>query len=404
MLDDADAPRHVEWMLTRSAERDLIRRAQSSDANQREQAVKALLKAFRPYLQARIRPLERPGIDVADLDQEACLGFLRAVERFDLTRPEGLATYADLWVRGELRRFASRQRVIHLPQKVGQELAALRALIGELAEIAGREPTLVEIERESGIAQSRIRELLQIPEATIPLNTIENGEAGAGAEGRPGAWAGRAAALVDDVEEDVGSPIYDAAEVEALVDGYQGLRSQLEVSTSQLGEPRLRRRGGRLSNLVRLADLDRALQRASGRHFVALELAGLRDLPLRELEDLLKVRHSTFADRKQAGVRQVCRYLNGPKNGAAATRRVVFWRRLFAWNLGELRVQGEPVAFEIWARVGGAAELWTGTRSIPVRALAAFGEGWLLTPDLLGRKISWDDEVGPAASAASASQ
>jgi hypothetical protein len=85
-----------------------------------------------------------------------------------------------------------------------------------------------------------------------------------------------------------------------------------------------------------------------------------------------------------------CNWLN---NGEVEPppRRRVFWRRLFAWNLSELRAQGEPVAFEVWARVAGARELWTGERSIPVLALAAFGEGWLLTPELLGRSEETDD-------------
>jgi hypothetical protein len=85
-------------------------------------------------------------------------------------------------------------------------------------------------------------------------------------------------------------------------------------------------------------------------------------------------------------------WLNG--DGAAATvRRVVFWRRLFAWNLGELWLQGDaPVAFEVWARLGHARSIWTGSREIPIRALAGFGEGWLLTPELIGRTIEFDEE------------
>jgi hypothetical protein len=81
--------------------------------------------------------------------------------------------------------------------------------------------------------------------------------------------------------------------------------------------------------------------------------------------------------------------MNG--NEVAGIRRHVFWRRLFAWNLGELWLHGEPVALEVWGRLGQARELWTGQRAVPIRALAGFGEGWLLTPELLGRRVDWDE-------------
>ncbi len=267
----------------------------------------------------------------------------------------------------------------------------MRSQMTGLSDVLGREATLGELARESGTDAARIEELLAIPEAVVSLTAIENGEAGATPELRPGDWARRAAVLADEVEEEVTSANYDTGELGTLLDEYQGLRSQLEVRTSDFGEPRLRRRGNRISNLIRLVDLDHALQRVSGRQFVALELAGLRDLPLRELEALLSVRHSTLSDRKQAAVKWMCEWLNGSISGSVV-RRQVFWRRLFAWNLGELWVHGEPVAFEVWARMLDPAELWTGSRSIPIRALSAFGEGWLLTPELLGRTTDWDVE------------
>ncbi|MDQ3399464.1 MAG: sigma-70 family RNA polymerase sigma factor [Chloroflexota bacterium] len=388
--------RNTTRLLSPSAERELVRSAQAKYGAQSERAVDGLIKAFRPFLRARVAKFERAGVDAADLEQEARIGFVRAVERYDLARPERLSTYAELWVDGALRRYVSRQRLIHVPQRVGQELGDLRSQMTGLSDVLGREATLGELARESGTDAARIEELLAIPEAVVSLTAIENGEAGATPELRPGDWARRAAVLADEVEEEVTSANYDTGELGTLLDEYQGLRSQLEVRTSDFGEPRLRRRGNRTSNLVRLADLDHALQRVSGRQFVALELAGLRDLPLRELEALLSVRHTTFADRKKAGLRWMCSWLN---EGTAdcSPRRLVWWRRLFAWNLGELWIQGEPVAFEVWGRLMGAEELWTGERTIPIRPLAAFGEGWLLTPELLGRDIDWDEDEGLAA-------
>jgi RNA polymerase sigma factor (sigma-70 family) len=369
-------------------ERELIRRFQTGDAGAREDALRGLLKAFQPFLRARVIEALRSGVDFNDLEQEAQLGFMRAVERFDRRRATGLASYADLWVRGHLRRFVAQDRVIHIPERPARELAQLRSLMREHSGF-GAEPSLDELADATGRSPDRILELLQIPDCVVSLNEITDGEAAASSAHRPGAWARTAARLINEAEDEVHSDLYDTGEVESLVDEYQGLRSQLEVRTSALEEPRLRRRGSQVATLVRLVDLDRALQRVSGKQFVTLELAGLRDLQLRALQELVGVRHTTLAYRKKAGVKWMSSWMNG--NEVAGIRRHVFWRRLFAWNLGELWLHGEPVAFEVWGRLGQARELWTGQRAVPIRALAGFGEGWLLTPELLGRRVDWDE-------------
>jgi hypothetical protein len=376
--------------LSQRAERELICRVQSGRYSEREHAVSVLLTAFKPFLSARTAPFRGYAVDAADLEQEARAAFVRAVERFDLSRTTRLSSYASRWVDGALRRFVAGDWLIRVPQRTGRELAQVRRVRLEFVDAFGKEPTLVELEKGTGLSSARIVELMQVPEATVSLGAIANGEAGFVKEARPGGWARAAAVLADEAEEEVTSDSYEPGEVSVLVDEYQSLRSQLEIRTSAFDEPRLRRRGARIANLVRLTDVDRALQRASDRQFVALEFAALRDLPLRELESLFNVRHTTFADRRRAGVTWIARWLNGHEPDSRV-RRFVFWRRLFAWNLGELRIHGEPVAFEVWARMADARELWTGTRSIPVRALAVFGSGWLLTPEVLGRSIDWDD-------------
>jgi RNA polymerase sigma factor (sigma-70 family) len=390
-------PQGISWL----EERELVRRFQTGDARDRDRALRALLKAFRPFLRARIAEAHRSSVDLGDLEQEALLGFVRAVERFDLTRTTRLSSYAQPWVQGRLRRFVAKDRVIHIPEQPARELAHLRSVMREYSEALGAEASLNELADATGQTAGRILELLQIPDGVVSLSEIIDGEAATTSANRPGGWARTAAALIGDAEEEVHSDIYNTGEVGSLVDEYQGLRSQLEVRTTPFEEPRLRPRGSHVSTLVRLVDLDRALQRVSGKQFVALELAGLRDLQLRKLEEFLGVRHTTLADRKKAGVKWVCAWLNG--NTEADVRRHVFWRRLFAWNLGELLVFGEPVAFEVVARLGAARELWTGTRSIPVRAMEVFGEGWLLTPELLGRETDWGEDTDAEAEPRAAS-
>ena len=233
--------RNTTRLLSPSAERELVRSAQAKYGAQSERAVDALIRRS-GRSSARVAKYLSARASTRQISNKRRIGFVRAVERYDLARPERLSTYAELWVDGALRRYVSRQRLIHVPQRVGQELGDLRSQMTGLSDVLGREATLGELARESGTDAARIEELLAIPEAVVSLTAIENGEAGATPEVRPGDWARRAAVLADEVEdeveEEVTSANYDTGELGTLLDEYQGLRSQLEVRTSDLGEPR----------------------------------------------------------------------------------------------------------------------------------------------------------------------
>ena len=83
-------------MLTAERERDLVARAQSGDAA----AEGELLKAFEPLIRQRARRL--PPNMREDAEQEARIGALEAIRRFDPGRGMRLATVMQWWVHGQL--------------------------------------------------------------------------------------------------------------------------------------------------------------------------------------------------------------------------------------------------------------------------------------------------------------
>ncbi len=381
-----------EW-LSEEAERALLRLIQNGSTDQRDRAFASLVREFRPLLDSAVDRAATYEAEKDDLSQVARLAMLRAADRFDLTRDERFASYASPWVEGAIRRYRATDAAVRLPEGRSRQLARVESVAATLHAELGRQPTDGEIADRTDLKVSLVRELRMTPRVRWSLAEIENGEAQVlQNRNRPGGWA-RAVAAQPDVcgDGDLGaSPDeYSVGEVEALIVEYQSLRSQVELRPSPLGEPRLRR-GDPLPALIRLIDLDLALQRIpSTPQFAVTEIVGLRQATFRQAGSLLTLPHTTLKSRSNAAVRWLTKQMNRNQD-SAPVRRHVFWRRLFAWNLGELWLHGEPLAFEVWARLGQAGELYTGKLSIPVAAMAVFGDGWLLTPEAVGRS-DWDD-------------
>lgn len=93
-------------------EGELLRRAKQGDRHAQE----AILWRYRPLIEARARTFARPGVDRDDLVQEGVLSVLRAIRRFDESRANGFAAFAEVCVRRRLISLADRaKRHVELP-------------------------------------------------------------------------------------------------------------------------------------------------------------------------------------------------------------------------------------------------------------------------------------------------
>ena len=117
------------------------------------------------------------GADADDLYQLGCLGFLKAVEGFDLEFGTQFSTYAVPKIAGEIRRFLRDDGAVKVSRTIKEQAATIKSVRNRLANALGREPTIMEISRQTGFTPEEIA-LAETATAATESIQRETGEDG----------------------------------------------------------------------------------------------------------------------------------------------------------------------------------------------------------------------------------
>jgi RNA polymerase primary sigma factor len=161
-------------LLTPAEERELARRKDLGD----EDAKRKLIESNLRLVMSITRNYTRASVPLLDLIQEGNLGLIRAVEKFDYRMGYKLSTYATWWIRQAITRaLADQGRTIRLPVHVAEQVRKVMRARRVLAQKLNREPLLEEIATESGFPPERVRELFDLVEDPVSLETpVGDGE------------------------------------------------------------------------------------------------------------------------------------------------------------------------------------------------------------------------------------
>ena len=117
------------------------------------------------------------GVEADDLYQLGCLGFLKAVEGFDVAFGTQLSTYAVPKIAGEIRRFLRDDGVVKVSRSLKEQSITIKSVRNRLTGVLGREPTIQEISHQTGFSPEEIA-LAETATAATESIQRENGDEG----------------------------------------------------------------------------------------------------------------------------------------------------------------------------------------------------------------------------------
>lgn len=157
--------------MSRTAE--LIRKAKEGD----KQAAETLILENSGLIWSIARRYMGRGVETDDLYQLGCLGFLKAIDGFDLEFGTQFSTYAVPKISGEIRRFLRDDGAVKVSRGLKEQSAAIKGMRSKLTSLFGREPTIQEIADQLGLSPEEIAIAETATAATESIQQ-ENGEDG----------------------------------------------------------------------------------------------------------------------------------------------------------------------------------------------------------------------------------
>ena len=131
---------------------ELIASAQAGDA----EASEKLVTENSGLIWSVTRRFIGRGVEPDDLYQLGCLGFLKAVEGFDCSYGTQFSTYAVPKIAGEIRRFLRDDGTVKVSRGLKEQALTIRTARNRLTGALGREPTIQEISRQTGLSPEEI--------------------------------------------------------------------------------------------------------------------------------------------------------------------------------------------------------------------------------------------------------
>lgn len=133
----------------------LLRAAQAGD----QAACGQLVEENQGLIWSIVRRYARGHLELDDLYQLGCLGFLKAVQGFDLAFGTQFSTYAVPKIAGEIRRFLRDDGAVKVGRSIREQAQMLYGVRERLRHQLGREPVLSELAEATGLTAEEIAQV-----------------------------------------------------------------------------------------------------------------------------------------------------------------------------------------------------------------------------------------------------
>lgn len=142
-----------------------------------KQAGEQLVTENSGLIWAVVRRFLGRGVESDDLFQLGCLGFLKAIDGFDLEYGTQFSTYAVPKISGEIRRYLRDDGAVKVSRGIKERASTIRTARNQLLQKLGREPTLSELAEMTGLTPEDIA-VAETATASVESIHQETGEDG----------------------------------------------------------------------------------------------------------------------------------------------------------------------------------------------------------------------------------
>ncbi len=115
------------------------------------------------------------GVEMEELNQIGAIGLIKAIDRFDPSLSYAFSTYAVPLIMGEIRRFLRDDGMIHVSRQIKENARKIAIIREQLKKTDNREPTVEELEKETGLAYE---DIIMATQASIEVDSIHRSVAG----------------------------------------------------------------------------------------------------------------------------------------------------------------------------------------------------------------------------------
>ncbi len=131
-----------------------------------------VVMAHQGWVAHLVRDYQGRGLDPEDLMQEGNRGLMNAMGKFDCRLGNRFTTYATFWIRQAICRALSKHsRTVRIPENQLEAIRKMKAAKAQLLQETGCEPTAEEIARAMDITVTRVRELLELDQSAVSLDS-----------------------------------------------------------------------------------------------------------------------------------------------------------------------------------------------------------------------------------------
>ncbi len=146
----------------------LLQKAKKGD----EKAKESLIQHNSPLVKSIVRRYKNKGVEYDDLYQLGCVGFVKAINNFDVSFNVKFSTYAVPMIAGEIKRFLRDDGSIKVSRSIKGQYYIMQKYIDEIRLRTGETPTTKQLAEKFNIEEPEVMFILE--SARMPVSIYES--------------------------------------------------------------------------------------------------------------------------------------------------------------------------------------------------------------------------------------